>query len=336
VFNPRPIATALVRSAGLGQTVTHMTLWGHSTNQVWLVEVDRGAAEAALALHDRAGDEYDRCAKERFLHNLVRRPGIPAPRVLATDDQGLFSVRLLERLPGVRADDALRDGPPEERAQIWRVVGATMRRIHQVRLPGWVAGEIVGDRVVPFVGTSADSNVNTLTWGHYILDDLPQELASLAQELGLPAVDTHRVTPMVDVARRHLDALVPVLMHNDPRLANILVDRRDGRWQCTGWLDWEFARVGEPSFDLARLDLARSPSEPAVPAAFWAGYGDPPDPLNLAVSRLAVALWFGRAGGCSDEPDRYAPARTYLKELHRHLDDLEQLCAGARQNLPVG
>jgi len=44
VDDSRRIATALVRSAGLGQMVTCTTLWSHSTNQVGLVEVDRGAA----------------------------------------------------------------------------------------------------------------------------------------------------------------------------------------------------------------------------------------------------------------------------------------------------
>ena len=84
-------------------------------------------------------------------------------------------------------------------------------------------------------------------------------------------------------------------------------------------LDWEFARAGDPRWDLATLDL-----RPAhlVPEAFYDGYGAHPGEPHATIYEVLALAWKTRAQleGRGDWswtplPDRLA----YLRDLTEHL-----------------
>jgi len=88
-------------------------------------------------------------------------------------------------------------------------------------------------------------------------------------------------------------------------------------------LDWEFARAGDPLWDVATLDF-----RPAglVPIAFYAGYGQTPPEPQASVYDLLMAAWRTRAELEGHGPGwRWPPQAArlaYLRELPFRLAQL--------------
>jgi aminoglycoside phosphotransferase (APT) family kinase protein len=153
-------------------------------------------------------------------------------------------------------------------------------------------------------------------------DSLADDLRWLQAAVGGPPVDSALVERVAAAARRALRERPVRLLHNDALPQNVLVAPGPDGWRCTGWLDWEFARAGDPLWDVATLDF-----RPAglVPDAFYAGYGAPPPEPQASVYDLLMAAWRTRAGLQGEGGWRWPPqaARVaYLRDLPSRLAPL--------------
>lgn len=111
-----------------------------------------------------------------------------------------------------------------------------------------------------------------------------------------------------------------VLVHTDLIPLNILFQNSD---RCS-FLDWEWARMDVPEWDLASL-LKAFRFEPSALAAFWEGYALPFDPGRLrAVSAMHccnVALWRLR---CLHVRHEHQDSPLFRKELEEELGWLDR------------
>ena len=204
-------------------------------------------------------DDLNRPDKEAWLSDLARRRGIPAPRQLSRVTAGDAIVVLREYLPGHLLGDV-----PVTCASAWRSAGETLASIHQIRLGADDrAGVIAGRRVRPFAEGS---------WGRWQLANAVEHSQPVAHR-GRYHIDPERVGRLYARAVPLLGSRPVRLLHNDPHPWNILVDATENSWHCTGWLDWEFAWTGDPTWDVARLDIFRLKDIGPTPAAFDGGYG---------------------------------------------------------------
>lgn len=110
------------------------------------------------------------------------------------------------------------------------------------------------------------------------------------------------------------------LVHTDLIPLNILFQDSD---RCS-FLDWEWARVDAPEWDLASL-LKAFRFEPSALTAFWEGYALPFDPGRLrAVSAMHccnVVLWRLR---CLHVRHEHQDSPLFRNELEEELDWLDQ------------
>ena len=104
-------------------------------------------------------------------------------------------------------------------------------------------------------------------------------------------IDLGSLQEIIEAAIPLLNRGIPTLLHNDAHAWNVLIDLRDEGWGCTGWLDWEYAWVGDPTWDLVRMDLWRSHAIGATPADFFEGYGLFPIEPNRSIYELSIYLW---------------------------------------------
>ena len=260
-------------------------------------------------------DDLDRPAKEAWLCDLVRAHGIPAARQLATVMAGNAVVVLREYLPGRLLGDV-----PVRFGSAWQSAGEMLARIHQIRLsPDGRAGMIAGRRVRPFAEGS---------WGRWQLANAAAQSRQVARR-GRYDVDQERVRRVYHRAVPLLDSRPVRLLHNDPHPWNILVDAAEGRWHCTGWLDWEFAWTGDPAWDVARLDIFRLKDIGPTPAGFAMGYGSPRVPVVSDLYEFAIMLWMSNQEAAGDEVlgPTYHRAHQYLSGAGAVLSRLEQLLA---------
>jgi Ser/Thr protein kinase RdoA (MazF antagonist) len=160
--------------------------------------------------------------------------------------------------PGVEWVEAVPALPPNERPALYRALGEAVAALHAVTYPGF--GELADDATI----------TPGLTW---------PEALRLRAEAFIPAPE-HRAyfTRALERERGLLEAITtPALTHEDLHQHNILVAPEGTGWRISGLLDFEKAWAGHAESDLARLDLWRGMSHPALWEAYAAVHPLPPE-----------------------------------------------------------
>jgi len=252
--------------------------------------------------------DLERGRKEAFLHELLGRAGVAVPRVHGVAANGECVV--LEWIDGER----LRDIAPGIKGieSAWEEAGLALRRAHELPPLFDRAGVIVGDHLEPF----------EQPWGEFHASLIRAHARKLRALERISGAQLARVDAVSELASRALghDARVR-LLHNDPHAANILVRSAASGWQLAAWLDWEYAWMGDPEWDLARFDVFTRAQVGGVNDGFWRGYGARPDPARHGFYELHVMVWFGSLS--NPRPSSLTEAaRVYVADLDRHLDVL--------------
>jgi len=262
-------------------------------------------------------ERFDRRAKEAWLHPRLAAAGVPVPEVLAVADAGGDRGALLSWLPGESLGTVAARVPPPELHGAWYEAGAALRTAHDVPPPRPVAGFVTAGGVAAFPEGS---------FGGFHRDRLSTYAGRLAREAPALGVDARRVDALAARAEPVIDATPLVLGHSDSNAWNVLVvPDGDGRWRLSGWLDWEFAWVGDPAWDHMRMAVQRY-AEFGPPAdAWWAGYGGRPPEANLAVAVLHFMLWKALDHVDGVDSRDAVVALAWLEDLPAHLDRLDEL-----------
>ncbi|HEY7104844.1 MAG TPA: aminoglycoside phosphotransferase family protein [Acidimicrobiia bacterium] len=316
----RSLLAGLVASSGQHGGWSAVRVSGRtSTNHTYVLHVGGRRFVARCYRWPYEGDDrLERPRKEAWLSQSLAAAGVPVPEIVATVDArdnsgGAVLMRYVEGdLLGELA--AARVSGLET---AWADAGRALRRAHALPGPPGGAGQIVGDRLEPFREGS---------WGEWQAANLTQHAARLAARHGsaIPVGDLRRVA---EAAVDLLDERPLRLIHNDPHPWNVLAVEARGRWKCAAWLDWEFAWVGDPLWDLARLDVFRVTDIGPTPDAFFEGYGSAPEPPAYEFYVLAINLWMVNQSddGSTALPATFAAARTYVRDLARHLVRIETM-----------
>jgi aminoglycoside phosphotransferase (APT) family kinase protein len=162
------------------------------------------------------------------------------------------------------------------------------------------------------------------SWGHSQIHMMLHHFQHLRQHLPTLARVEHELRRTLAAALPFLNRTPPTLLHNDAHPWNVLVRAEDGQWRCAAWLDWEYAWVGDPNWDLVRMDLFRRKPIGATPDAFWEGYGHPPAEPERSVYTMQVYLWMANQYLDGDRRllPTYEAAMTYVGRLDEALQGL--------------
>ena len=149
----RSVIVSLLDSAGIEQTVHSVEPIGDGvTNRTSLV-VLQDDTRYILREYEwpyATNDDLQRVEKEIYLHDLLLKHDVPVPAIVAhLDDESARAV-LMEFKPGDLLGNVVDTLTEVQRAQAWRTVGAALRKVHTIQLPGNCSGLIVGERVRPF------------------------------------------------------------------------------------------------------------------------------------------------------------------------------------------
>lgn len=281
----KSVIVMLLESAGIEQAVHSVEPIGTGvTNRTSLVVLqdDTRYILREYAWPYASGDNLHRLEKELYLHDLLQKHDVPVPAILAQLDDDSARAVLMEYKPGRLLGDVAGSLSDVQRDQAWRSVGAALRKVHSIRLPNSCPGVIVGDRVQPFEEGS---------WGDFHYHQAVQHASNLLKrDMGL-RFDLASMKHVLKQAIPVLNERPLVLLHNDPHPWNVLVNEAVGHWECSAWLDWEYAWSGDLTWDLARLDLFRLKPIGPTPAAFFEGYGSAPKDPERTIYELAIYLW---------------------------------------------
>ncbi len=235
--------------------------------------------------------------KDAYAAGLLGVLNLPVTRWLLIDESRTrLPVRfaLSTWLPGVTVD-SLKDDP--DAADLHRQMGALIRTLHAVRMPGY--GRIDAAGVV----TPAASNAE-------FLRTMFAESFDKFRHYGGDGALADRLAGIV-AAR--FDAAVhskgPVFAHDDVHPGNVLAQRgADGRLRLSGLIDFGNARAADAVYDLAKCLFISEHMAPGCGAAMREGYGpiDHPDPdgalwFYTLLHRMMMWWWLRSTGAKADE-----------------------------------
>lgn len=268
-----------------------------------------------------SGDNLRRLEKEIHLHNLLLKYSVPVPAIVAKHEDGSTSAVLMEYKPGKLLGNVVDTLPETPRAEVWRAVGAALRKVHSIQLPDGCSGVIVGEGVQPFEEGS---------WGKFHYHQAVRHAENLLKRDSGFSFDLASMKRVLKQAIPVLNERPLVLLHNDPHPWNVLVREVAGQWTCSAWLDWEYAWAGDPTWDLARLDLFRFKPIGPTPAAFFEGYGKAPKDPERTIYELSIYLWMANQylDGEVDEErvlmPTYEAAMQYLARVDEAVERIDR------------
>lgn len=272
-------------------------------------------ADGSLALlrvyrwgHDEP--EPQRHLKEPMLHRLLADAGVPVPRVIAASDR----CALMEWIDGVKLRQIALTEAPARLEQAWSEAGEALRVAHAANPFGRTAGEIVGDHLQPFA----------MSWAEWNAREIRKHAGRLRELNAIDAAGASGIERICSRLPELLGAPLPMLVHNDAHPANVLVAQGGDGWHLAAWIDWEYAWLADPDWDLARFAFFGTAQVGAIPETFWTGYGRRTSPVRNAIYVLHMIAWLAGLRPTSRAPT--APellARDRLREIGQLLEQIE-------------
>ncbi|MGK9232464.1 aminoglycoside phosphotransferase family protein [Inquilinus limosus] len=213
---------------------------------------------------------------EAFAAAQLRALEVPVTRYLMSDGTKTrlpFRFAVTTYLPGVTAD-ALKDHPGI--SGVHRDMGALLRKLHSVRMPGY--GRIGASGIKKPVGTNAE-------FLRPIIADAFERFRYFGGDAALAGRLRQIVEDRFDEIVPHSTG--PVFAHDDLHPGNILVTQAaDGTLTLSGLIDFGNARAADAVFDLAKSLFCSMHQAPDCREPILEGYGaiDHPGP--------EAALWY--------------------------------------------
>jgi aminoglycoside phosphotransferase (APT) family kinase protein len=220
---------------------------------------------------------------------------IPAVHVVSVGarDRVPFDYAIADEAPG-QVVQGLSE-PAKENPELWRSVGAALRRVHTI------SGQGFGALLSEHGGRRLQGCLSQ--WNEHLLCNSDAHI-DRCRKLGLLDADeaSEAVRCLADVGQKV--QCVPALLHGDLGNHNVFIDSK----MMPTLVDWEDAILGDPVFDLA-MWATFNPSRRH--AAFFEGYGAATDDQRF---RVVVSVYFLRITlakavvrhrfGYPDAPDR--------------------------------
>ncbi len=252
--------------------------------------------------------------KDAYAAGLLRELDVPVTRYLMLDESRTrlpFRFAVTNYLHGETVESL--KGEPDI-AEVYRQMGALIRKLHTVRMPGY--GRLGASGVIAPVETNAE-----------FVRAIAAETFDRFRHFGGDEALARQLERIVD---DRFDAIAPhssgaVFAHDDVHPGNVLAARgADGRLAITGLIDFGNVRAADAVYDLAKCIFCSVHQAPDCRAPMLEGYGaiDHPDPegalrLYTLLHRAMMWWWLRHIGEvAADEP-------------HGLLDDLRAMADAA-------
>jgi aminoglycoside phosphotransferase (APT) family kinase protein len=328
MFTPDELVAELLHQAELAQPVQSIRPLTNSgiTNQMSVITLQDGT-RLVLRRYQWPWEAPDlnRPQKEKYVHDLLRQAGVPVPTILAHIDRTDESAALMEFIPGENLGDIAPSLPEEARREAWQSCGRALRLAHAISFPQGTYGIIVGDHVQPFAEAGSWEE-RAPSWGHSQLHMTLDHFQQLCVHMPHLKIVDREVRETLTESLPYLNRMSPTLLHNDPHPWNVMVRLEGDHWQCSAWLDWEYAWVGDSNWDLVRMDLFRRKPIGGTPDAFWEGYGRYPTQPERSVYEMQIYLWMANQylNGDRHLPPTYKAAMAYVDHLDTAIKDIRR------------
>lgn len=231
---------------GLRQSDSLQLLSERYFNLVFLARTQSG--RKIIKVEKNRERKYEQVGQNAFIKEaqilaVLRRHGLPVPKVFQTGEIYGRSYIVMEHLSGVPLDTVFWTLSEREQLMLLSQLHDLLKCIYAIQLPyaGYISDNLFEER--PFQ-----------PWRTHLIQKLENYLVQQPH-----TKHRKRISVLLDQIEKVFpdNYIAHSLIHNDlgVRANNILVSRTDSKWYITGIIDWERARSGDPLEELCRLDF---------------------------------------------------------------------------------
>jgi hypothetical protein len=273
------IEVLLHRVAAVGSKAEDVVVRCHDAHSNDVAELRFPDGRALMVKRGRYPWVAERFETSRLASKLLREradPVVPTPLPLP-DGLDERPVEVYWRIPLPTLEELWPGLSPRGREGALRSLGRLIRRVHDVRLPGYGPLRAAAGPPVPL--------------SDHLRGDLEERLLP-AVAYGWPEArrDVEGLAAAVPTLAERLEGREATLVHNDLHLGNVLCEADGDGVRCVGLLDLEAASAAPPESDLAVAQVHHGPLFCHPLPEGWSrwlleGYGSEPDPLALSFYR---------------------------------------------------
>ncbi len=260
---------------------------------------------------------------EEFVINLVRKNGVPAPKIYSCNSEYM----IMEKLEGIRLDTIWENLREEEKIQITKEIGKLSAKIHEIKLEKF--GDFINTgelkqhaSIFSFKNENNKVEKNNIYFRE-LVTDFSKDLARLMSYKSiLPEISPKIVKYLI----KNYDEIAfegePTLIHGDFHRDHIFIEKKDNEYKIIGIIDFEFAASLAPEYDLLKLHRQGFFDNPELEKAFIEGYGKTINKKAIEISRITRDFGFGSVLLDSGKTEQ---GIKILKEVESKIDkDLAQ------------
>jgi len=218
-------------------------------------------------------------AKEKFVMELARENGIPAPKIHAfhyPEDNKKEGYIIMEKFKGKRLDtiwDSLTKG---EKVQVTVEMGSLLKKMHLITFDDF--GEIEEGYVDKDVAFEFREMGEKIPHSKFLRPILVSDFKGFARFLSYKHLSPEFVAKFFGYVMSKLDVIdysgKPVLAHTDFIPGHVFVEKVEGKYEIVGVIDFEFARAASPDFDFIKLHREGFFEDRDLVKALKIGYGE--------------------------------------------------------------
>ena len=220
--------------------------------------------------------------KEQWIIETLEKKDVPVPKIyvfkkrISNDEHDYM---LIEKLKGTRLDTIWDTLSKEEKVQITIEIGKVMKKIHSVKLPKF--GELEeGGHVNEEFGFRFRSDKEPVPYSPYLRNNLREFFKDYGRLFAFKDINIKFMNDLIELIIKNKQTIEytgpPILIHGDMMPGHVFVEEKDGRYEITGIIDFEFAGPSCPEYDFIKLHRSGFFDHQYLKDALINGYG----PIN--------------------------------------------------------
>ncbi len=246
------------------------------SHNIFLVKINKEPKEIILRFSNNSHKKWATLGKEEFVISLLRRNNIPAPKILAFDNDPEKGYMIQEKLSGKRLDTIWEKISREEKIQITEKIGKLLADFHKIEFDKFGLIEDGGniDFDKPFTFKKA-GEVKPFS------ESIRQKYLDFMREFSIAISFYHLnkefIIDFFAYIMRNIKEIEysgkPVFTHCDLMLGHIFVEKINKEYKIIGIIDFEFAESTCPEYDFIKLHRKGFFEDKELLSALERGYG---------------------------------------------------------------
>ncbi len=273
------------------------------SHEIFEVETNEYPEKIIIKLANSKKEKFN-LRKEKRIHEMLQKKGIPVPRVIYLDDSKEkvdFEFMILSKAEGIDLGEIFDKLPKKQQENIFEQIGEILGKIHSIKFEnyGYLTPKGIYNEhnfTLKKSGKKATTNSSVLSIMGMAFFDFGVLVSNDLVDRGFLEKISSYLINNKDLAYSNEK---PSLIHGDFEIRNIRVKKIKNQWRICSLLDFEYAASESREYDFIKLHRWGLFKKTNLKESFLKGYSlyqEIPEDLEEKVKFMRITRDLGFAG----------------------------------------